>query len=69
MSEQSFDATNHERIAELGRTVLSGGAISRGEALWLFELEDSADIFDLLSWANRVSGSISRATRFTCARS
>ena len=54
MSDEQVDATNHERIAELGRRVLSGGQVSREEALWLFELDASGDIFDLLSWANRI---------------
>src|SRR6185503_5950542 len=54
MSDEQVDATNHERIAELGRRVLSGGQVSREEALWLFGLEASVDIFDLLQWANRI---------------
>ncbi len=54
MSKISFDATTHARIAELGQRVLEGGEITREEALWLFNLESSADIFDLLSWANRI---------------
>jgi biotin synthase len=54
MTAASFDATNHARIAELGSRILSGGRIQRDEALWLFALEDAADIFDLLSWANRI---------------
>jgi len=54
MIVESVDATNHERIAGLGRCVLDGRAITRDEALWLFNLENSADIFDLLSWANRI---------------
>jgi biotin synthase len=48
------DANLIERIAALGRRVLGGGAISRDEALFLIQLEDQADIFDLLSWANRI---------------
>jgi biotin synthase len=48
------DATNREKITALGERVLVGGQISREEALFLFHLEDSADIFDLLSWANRL---------------
>jgi biotin synthase len=48
------DATNHARIAGLGGRILSGGHITRDEALFLFNLEDSTDIFDLLSWANRI---------------
>jgi biotin synthase len=54
MTVKLVDATNHTRIAGLGERVLSGGPIAREEALWLFNLEDSADVFDLLSWANRV---------------
>ena len=41
-------------IAELGRRVLDGGQISRDEARGLFSLENGADIFDLLAWANRI---------------
>lgn len=42
------------RIRELGEAVLAGGAIDRGDALWLIGLSDSADIFDLVSWGNRI---------------
>jgi len=54
MTAKPVDATNRARIAGLGARVLGGGAIVRDEALWLFHLEDSADVFDLLSWANRI---------------
>src|SRR5690349_10004853 len=54
MSATSIDATDSCRIAALGRRVLDGGEIGREEALWLFHLEDSADIFDLLASANRI---------------
>ena len=54
MAAKLVDAKNHDKISELGRRVLGGGQISRDEALWLIELETSADILDLLSWANRV---------------
>jgi biotin synthase len=54
MNGQMIDATNHARIAGLGARVLEGGHIDRSEALRLFQLEDSADIYDLLSWANRI---------------
>ena len=54
MSTTSFDATNHARIAQLGQAVIRGCDISRTDALWLFNLDSSADIFDLLSWANRI---------------
>lgn len=49
-----IDMTNHERIEALGRQVLEGGQIERDDALRLFDLESSADIFDLISWANRI---------------
>jgi biotin synthase len=54
MMEQLVDAKTRTRISDLGQRVLSSGHITREEALWLFGLEDSADIFDLLSWANRI---------------
>src|SRR6266404_702878 len=54
MTGTSFDATNHARIAELGQRVMEGQAITRQEGRWLFELDSAADIFDLLSWANRI---------------
>ena len=54
MSRQAVDVTNHERIAEIGPRVIKGGFITRAEAEWLFQLESGADIFDLMSWANRI---------------
>lgn len=54
MSGQLIDATTHARLGELGRRVLDGGHIDRADALWLFNLESAADIFDLMSWANRI---------------
>jgi biotin synthase len=54
MTARTVDTTTHVRISELGRRVLDGGDVTRDEALWLFNLEHSADIFDLLSWANRL---------------
>ncbi len=48
------DANLRPQIARLGEQILNGGQISRVEALLLFNLESSADIFDLLSWANRI---------------
>jgi len=54
MTAKSIDANNHERIATLGQRVLDGGRIDRGEAMFLFNLESSAHILDLLSWANRI---------------
>src|SRR5436190_14327127 len=55
MTETKVDATAaHEKLAALGRKVLAGGQLDRAEGQWLFELENTADIFDLLSWANRI---------------
>ena len=54
MNGQSIDVTTHHRIAHLGERVLNGGQITRDEGEWLFTLETTADIFDLMSWANRV---------------
>jgi biotin synthase len=54
MMTKSVDAANPVRVAGLGQCILAGGEITREEALRLFHIEDSADIFDLLSWANRI---------------
>lgn len=54
MTDSSIDVLNSTRIGRLGRRVLEGGSITREEGLWLFGLEDSADIHDLLAWANRI---------------
>src|SRR5438094_189626 len=54
MNALLIDTANHQRIAELGQRVLTGGLLARTEADWLFELESAADIFDLMSWANRI---------------
>ena len=54
MTSHSIDGTNHARLTELGQRVLDSGQITRAEALWLFDLEGSADILDLLAWANRI---------------
>jgi len=61
MNVQSVDAISdsstirvHDRLAALGRRVLAGGQIGRDDARWLIELEASADILDLLAWANRI---------------
>lgn len=42
------------QIRELGERVLAGGEIAHSEALSLIQLTDSADIFDLMSSANRI---------------
>jgi biotin synthase len=54
MTTESVDVTGHTRIAGLGQRILAGGGITQEEALGLFQLESSAEIFDLLSWANRI---------------
>jgi biotin synthase len=54
MSANLLDAGNRARIAALGRRVLAGGAVRRAEALWLFNLQSQADLWELFSWANRL---------------
>jgi biotin synthase len=54
MTGQLVDGSTRERLKEFGERILGGGSISREEANWLFNLESTADIFDLLSWANRI---------------
>jgi biotin synthase len=54
MSLEIVDASPHDRIAELGHRLMDGGEITREEGRWLFSLEATADIVDLLSWANRI---------------
>ena len=54
MQHALVDMTVHARLEELGRRVLGGGRVNRDEAGWLFGLEGAGDIFDLLSWANRI---------------
>lgn len=54
MSATTIDGTNRARISALGEAVLSGGEIDREDGLWLFQRDDTADIFDLLACANRV---------------
>src|SRR5277367_1182120 len=54
MTATSVDAANHQQLSTLGWRVLGGGHVTRDEATWLFNLETSADILDLLSWANRI---------------
>jgi biotin synthase len=53
MSGEVVDATR-ERIEALGQRVLYGETIEKGDAMFLFELENSADIHTLLSWGNRI---------------
>ena len=54
MMTKPVDATNPAWIAGLGQRILGGGDLARAEALGLFQIENRADIFDLLSWANRI---------------
>lgn len=55
MSAGTVDAKSvRETLAGFGDKVIAGQQISREEASWLFGLESTADIFDLLAVANRV---------------
>jgi biotin synthase len=65
--KQQMDLTQHTRIAGLGRRVLEGEPIERSDAHWLFQLEASADIYDLLSWANRIREQFKGNTIHLCS--
>jgi len=54
MSATMIDATAPHCIAGLGRRVLAGGEVTRQEGVWLFELGRREDLFELLTWANRI---------------
>lgn len=54
MTAKSIDVTTHSRLGEFGQRILRGGQITREEAIWLFNLEASSDILDLMAWANRI---------------
>jgi biotin synthase len=55
MIETQVDGVaTHQKLAALGQKVLAGGQIDRAEGEWLFSLESTADIFSLMSWANRI---------------
>src|SRR5450432_3573397 len=54
MSGTLIDDDTHARLAGLGQRALDGGHITHAEALWVMDLESSADIFDLMAWANRI---------------
>ena len=54
MSGTLIDVPNHARLAELGQRSLAGERISRDQGRWIFSLESTADIFDLMAWANRI---------------
>jgi biotin synthase len=46
--------SNHARIASLGQHVLAGHQLTREEGRWMFGLESSGDVYDLMAWANRI---------------
>lgn len=54
MTARTVDTPPLARLSALGQRVCDGGHVTRDEARWLFNLESSADVFDLLSWANRI---------------
>ena len=54
MQRTTLDLTTHERLGALGQRILDGGHLDRDEAMWLFNFESAADIFDLLAWSNRL---------------
>src|ERR1043166_2878296 len=54
MHTTSFDAMSYNRMAEIAHRVIEGGEVTREEAGWLFSIQASTDIFDLMCWANRI---------------
>ena len=54
MISDAAQETNAERIQRYGRRAIAEEQLNREESLWLFGLERSADIWDLLAAANRV---------------
>ena len=54
MSGRMVDSEGSGCVAEIGQRILDGGEITREEALGLFKLENSGDIFVLLHWSNRI---------------
>jgi biotin synthase len=54
MTSETVDVTHSERVRQFGQRVIDGEQLTRDEALWLFSMESTADIMDLLSVANRV---------------
>jgi biotin synthase len=54
MIEELVDVVCQTRISELARHIINGGEISRDDALWLFAVEESADILDVMAGANRI---------------
>ncbi len=67
MLASAVDERPQERIGSLGRRVLAGGELDREEVLWLLRLEASADILDLLAWANRVREQFKGRTIHLCS--
>jgi biotin synthase len=54
MSTTQVDGTMAARLAGLGSRVVAGDEITRDEGHWLFQIEGTANIFELLGWANRI---------------
>ena len=54
MQTSLVDVTHRDRINALADRVMAGGSVEREEALWLFGLEQQADITDLMAAANRL---------------
>ena len=54
MATKPVDGNISRKIAELANKVLDGGLLTRAEGRWLFALEPSVAIHELLYWANRI---------------
>jgi biotin synthase len=54
MTSTLVDVTAHRQLSALGERVMGGDMITRSEGEWLFGLERTSDLFDLMAWANRI---------------
>jgi len=54
MIVEQVDAMPPAQVHALAERILGGGTVGYDEALRLFAIEDSADVFDLLASANRI---------------
>lgn len=54
MTAEPVDRTTCHKIGELANKVLDGGQLTHEEGRWLFHLETSVPIHELLYWANRI---------------
>src|ERR1041385_8394528 len=54
MSRAVVEERVRGRIAAIAEGVLAGREVNREEGRWLFDIQNGADVFDLIAWANRI---------------